>query len=38
MKIAKGLAIARLTLGLAWSVGGAVADEAYPAPKPLPFR
>ena len=35
MKIAKCLAIASMTLGLAWTVGGALADEAYPAPKPL---
>ena len=35
MKIANCLAVASMTLGLAWSVGGVLADEAYPAPKPL---
>jgi len=29
------LAIMGLALGVAWSVSGAFADEAYPAPKPL---
>ena len=35
MNIGKCLAITSLALGLAWSVGAAFADEAYPAPKSL---